>query len=78
MEACWAHNPEVGRSKLTPANFFQGFQQERTSKQLPHKSTRENPANFTLHCLRRTTIQGLEVSKYLTPAGWRSGSVLGP
>ena len=22
MEACWAHNPEVGRSKLPPANFF--------------------------------------------------------
>ena len=25
VEECWAHNPEVGRSKLTPANFFQGF-----------------------------------------------------
>ena len=22
VEACWAHNPEVGRSKLPPANFF--------------------------------------------------------
>ena len=22
MEACWAHNPEVGRSKLPPAIFF--------------------------------------------------------
>ena len=22
MEACWAHKPEVGRSKLPPANFF--------------------------------------------------------
>ena len=22
VEACWAHNPEVCRSKLTPANFF--------------------------------------------------------
>ena len=22
MEACWAHNPEVGRSILPPANFF--------------------------------------------------------
>ena len=21
-EACWAHNPEVGRSKLSPAQFF--------------------------------------------------------
>ena len=26
VEECCAHNPEVGRSKLTPANFFQGFQ----------------------------------------------------
>ena len=23
VEACWAHNPEVGRSKLPPANFFE-------------------------------------------------------
>ena len=22
MEACWARNPEVGRSQLPPANFF--------------------------------------------------------
>ena len=22
VEACWAHNPEVGRSKLPPANVF--------------------------------------------------------
>ena len=22
MEASWAHNPEVGRSKLPPAKFF--------------------------------------------------------
>ena len=57
--------------------FFQGFQSERTSKQLPHKSTRENPAKFTLHCLRRATIQSLEFSKNLTPAGWRIESVLG-
>ena len=26
VEVRWAHNPEVGRSELPPANFFQGFE----------------------------------------------------
>ena len=133
MEACWAHNPEVGRSKLPPAIFsrisieedietissqvneresgknyttlsrknhntrsrvlkipntsrmaqwkrvrsitqrsvdrnylllifLQEFRREKKSKQLPHKSTRENPATFTLQCLRRTTKPGRQFS----------------
>ena len=58
--------------------FFSRISIEENAKQFPNKSTRENPAKFTLHCLGKITIQGLEFSKYLTPAGWRSGSVLGP
>ena len=52
----------VSGSKLPPAEFFQEFQLERTSKQLPHKATSEHTAKFTLHCLRRTTIQGRQFS----------------
>ena len=62
MEACWAHNPEVGRSKLPPANFLSRISVREEIKTLPHKSTKENPAKFTLHCLR-TTIQDLEFSE---------------
>ena len=58
--------------------IIQEFRREKKSKQLPHKSTRENPATFTLQCLRRTTKPGDRFHKTLRPAGWRSGSVLGP
>ena len=29
MEACWSHNPEVGRSKRPPAIFFENFGEKR-------------------------------------------------
>ena len=42
--------------------FFQDFRREKKSKQSPHKSTRENPARFKLHCLRRATKPGRQFS----------------
>ena len=41
--------------------FFQEFRRKKL-KQLPHKSTRENPATSTLHSLRRTTIPDRQFS----------------
>ena len=42
--------------------IIQEFRREKKLKQLPHKSTRENPATITPHCLKRTTIPGRQFS----------------
>ena len=77
MEASWAHNPEVGRSKLPPANFFPRISEKNRNSYLTIQQER---IRRNLHYIASEEPQ-YKVDTFhetLSPAGWRSGSVLGP
>ena len=77
MEACWAHNPGVGRSKLPPANFFPRISERKEIETLT--SNQQKRIRRNLHFIAYEAQNKMYSSqKIVTPAGWRSGSVLGP
>ena len=59
--------------------FFQEFRRENRLKQLPHKKKQERNRRHSHHTAsEEPQYQADSSHKILRPAGWRSGSVLGP
>ena len=77
MEECWAQKADVGRSKLQPASFFKNFGER--GKRNSYITTQEERIRGNLHYNGSEELQYKVWSSHetLTPAGLRSGSVLG-
>ena len=78
MEACWAHKPEVGRSKLPPNSFFKIFGEKgnRNSYLTNQQERIGQNTHYTASEVPQCKIYSSH--KTLTQAGWHSGSMLGP
>ena len=72
MEACWAHNPEVGRSKLPPANFFQEFRRKEIETVTSQIHRRESGDTYTTFSQKNHNTRS---AVFIKPLGQQDGAV---